>query len=130
VTWSTISGEGLTGAPIGTSTFGGTFDKNWDKGVIYSNYSDYVFFRADATINMPRTGVATFRIGSDDGSRLTLDGAPILDNWREGKYQEKTAKVDLSPGKHRLQMEFFDRTGHARASFDCDHDLLVWEEEE
>ena len=130
VTWFTITGEGIAGATVGTTTLGATFDEKWGKGPVYEKYSDYVGFTAIATINMPRTGMATFRIGSDDGAELLLDNNLIINNNRNGSYVEKSAKINLDPGKHRLAIKYYEFKGSARVSFDCDHDLQVWEEDE
>ncbi len=126
----TVTGDRKFGAPIGRSTLGATFDEDWGTGAVFQTYTDYIAFNATATINMPRTGLATFKIGSDDGARLVLDEQEIVSNWREGHYVEQSAKVLVAPGKHQLLMQYYDVGDRARVSFECDHDLLVWEEDE
>lgn len=58
-------------------------------------------------IKIDRDGVYRFFLHSDDGSRLTLDGKPILNLDHDGGgYQE--AWVNLEAGFHRLEIGFWD----------------------
>jgi len=42
----------------------------------------------------------------------------------------KTVKIDLTPGKHHLRFDYYEKTADARVTFDCDKDLLTWVEYE
>ncbi len=70
--------------------------------------TDYFVTHVIANLNVPVAGDYTFRLTSDDGSRLTLDGELLIDN--DG-LQAPTA-VDgtstLSAGTHSLFIEHFD----------------------
>ncbi|HYE61528.1 MAG TPA: family 16 glycoside hydrolase [Phycisphaerales bacterium] len=53
-----------------------------------------------------------FRLTSDDGSRLRLDGRVIIDH--DGKHAatpSESGAIELSPGRHSLQLEHFDAGG-------------------
>ncbi|HYD01122.1 MAG TPA: PA14 domain-containing protein, partial [Phycisphaerales bacterium] len=65
------------------------------------------------TLTPPRTGYYTFRLTSDDGSRLTLDGALIIDHdGRHGVTARQSAPQALRAGEaRRLRIEHFDSGG-------------------
>lgn len=44
--------------------------------------ADRFSVRAKATLRVPETGQYTFQSGSDDGSKLYLNGDLLIDNWR------------------------------------------------
>jgi len=58
-------------------------------------------------------GLYRFHLAVDDGARLWLDGRLIIDTWRDGDARELTADYALDEGPHHLQLEYFERTGHA-----------------
>jgi uncharacterized membrane protein YidH (DUF202 family) len=130
VTWYTFTPEGKWGAPVGYSTFPATFTYNWDKGKVYEDYGDYICFIATAIINVPRSGPVSFTIGSDDGSKLYIDGQEVIDLWWDHGYITKTAVVNLTPGKHTLTLYYYERTVNAMVSFTADSDVLTWQETE
>jgi hypothetical protein len=118
-------------ALVGTSEFPSTFDNDWGTAAPYGGYVDYIGFGATATINMqrPSGGPVKFTVGGDDGIRLYLDGKVIIDDWnRMNEYRVNTVIVNLTPGKHALWLRYYDWTGAARVSFNCDSDVLEWQE--
>ena len=128
VSWRTITGDLEWGAEVGTSKFCSTFDHDWGDGIIFLGYDDYVGFRATMQVKMERDGPVTFRIGSDDGSELYIDGIKKIDNWGSHMYRTRSTTIDLSQGSHTLTLWYYDLTGVARVSFDCDLDILMWYE--
>jgi mono/diheme cytochrome c family protein len=62
-------------------------------------------------IAIPRDGKYTFRITSDDGSRLYLDGQQLIDHDGIHGGDEKSASVDLKTGDHPLVITFFEAAG-------------------
>lgn len=74
-------------------------------------------------------GVYTFKVGSDDGVRIYVDGvnraltqtsggAPVA-AWGLHSYTEfETAGICLSAGQHDLVIEYFEQSGLSRLSFD------------
>ncbi|MBN2001193.1 DUF2961 domain-containing protein [candidate division KSB1 bacterium] len=59
-------------------------------------------------IKLPRDGMYTFYINSDDGSRLFVDGEQIVDNDLQHALQEKAGQAALAAGLHRLKILFFE----------------------
>jgi hypothetical protein len=126
LTWYTITGAYQWGASVGTSTWGAVFDHDFGSNVLFGGYSDYVGFQATMTINMQRDGPVHFVTGSDDGSKLYVDGELWIDNWGSHAYAEKGVTRDLSKGFHTLTLWYYDIGGAARVSFNCDPDILIW----
>lgn len=65
----------------------------------------------DGMINVPKADVYTFYLGSDDGSRLLIDGQPLLENDGLHSMIERKVTVPLDLGRHRFQVQFFEKTG-------------------
>ena len=63
-------------------------------------------------------GTYTFTLGSDDGSRLFVDGKNVLDRWVDQTYPASlpTVTLGLTSGSHAIVMEYYERTGPARAT--------------
>ena len=61
-------------------------------------------------------GSYTFRLGSDDGSRLYIDGVLVGDWWYDVSYTTRAVTRSLTAGNHTIVMEFYERGGLARAT--------------
>ncbi len=59
---------------------------------------------------VPKTGTYEFFINSDDGSRLFLDGRPILSRWILDAGTAR-ASTPLTEGRHAIVIEFVDNGG-------------------
>jgi len=68
-------------------------------------------FVFEGTLIVPKAGVYTFKLDSDDGSRLTVDGRAVLtlDGLRvRGK--RVAAKVDLAAGRVPIRLDYFQKS--------------------
>jgi chitodextrinase len=65
-------------------------------------------------------GATAFTVTADDGVRLWLDGAILVDAWTDQAATTYKVTRTLAAGKHDLRMEFYENVGRARA-------LLSWE---
>ncbi|WP_250442803.1 family 16 glycoside hydrolase [Actinotalea sp. C106] len=67
-------------------------------------------FRTDvlATLHAPADGEYTFRLTSDDGSRLLLDDQLVVDHDGLHEATAKEGVVSLAAGHHALLVEYFD----------------------
>jgi len=128
VQWKTLTGDLKWGAEVGTSKFSSTFDYNWGDGTIFMGYDDYIGFQATMQVKMQRDGPVTFTVGSDDGVRLYIDGVKEIDDYAQHMYRTRSITIDLSQGTHTLTLWYYEVTGGARVSFDCDSDILMWHE--
>lgn len=71
----------------------------------------HVAVRFWGIIIIPKTELYTFSLGSDDGSRLFIDGKLIVNN--DGLHPMMTASgmAPLSAGAHRVEIQWFNREG-------------------
>jgi hypothetical protein len=58
-------------------------------------------------------GLYRFRATVDDGVRLYVDGALVIDEWRDGGQREVTAERQLAAGNHAVRVEYYERSGNA-----------------
>ncbi len=61
----------------------------------------------------------TFRIVSDDGSILSIDATPIVDNDGAHATQEKSGPVHLVKGTHAISVDYFQGTGNVALQLFC-----------
>lgn len=59
----------------------------------------------------PSSGAYTFRLTSDDGSKLVIDGETVVDNDGLHASVAKTGLVALAKGAHSIEVHYFNRTG-------------------
>jgi hypothetical protein len=60
-------------------------------------------------------GLYRFRVLVDDGMRLWVDGALVIDEWRDGSLREVTAERTLAgAGPHVFWVEYYDNQFDAR----------------
>lgn len=63
-------------------------------------------------LKIERAGEHVFRLASDDGSRLILDGKPLIDNdGRASARPQSSRAIRLEAGMHPLLIEHFDGGG-------------------
>jgi hypothetical protein len=64
-------------------------------------------------IDVPAGGVWTFFTSSDDGSRLKIGSATVVNNDGLHGMVEASGSIALGPGRHAIRIEFFERGGGA-----------------
>ena len=96
------------GAPTATGTTPNAQDA--DHLAIAQVHEKYAI-RWTGAIDVPSTGSYTFYTNSDDGSRLYIDGALVVDNDGLHAVREEQGTVYLTAGCHDLVIEFFENTG-------------------
>lgn len=64
-----------------------------------------------AYLNIPKDGIYAFRLNSDDGSVLWIDGNVIVDNDGEHSNAPKTGYVALKAGLHAVKIGYFEAGG-------------------
>jgi hypothetical protein len=70
-------------------------------------------FRFSGYLDVPKDGLYTFYLTSDDGSRLLIDDQLIVDNDGLHGDIEQRGQVFLQKGKHRLVLPYFQQAGGA-----------------
>ena len=72
---------------------------------------DHFAFRFSGFVNVPEAGSWRFTTESDDGSRLYVDGRLVVDNWGDHGPRERAGEVTLTPGRHAIEVEMYERGG-------------------
>jgi beta-glucosidase len=82
---------------------------------------DWYSVRWSGALTVPAAGVKRLGVEGNDGYRLFVDGALLIDNWRKQSYGARLADVNFAPGsRHDIRLEFFESVGNARVK-------LVWD---
>lgn len=58
-------------------------------------------------INLPQAGTYTFRLSSDDGSKLFIDGREVIDNDGIHGLSSVDGEVQLAAGIHDVRVQYF-----------------------
>ncbi len=62
-------------------------------------------------VEIPETGLQTFFINSDDGSKLYINDELIIDHDGDHSAIKKTGQTILAAGKHKIRVEYFEAGG-------------------
>jgi YVTN family beta-propeller protein len=118
------TGTGLTGAYFNNVTLTGTpvltrveaVNFSWGSKspggkVTTNNFS----VRWTGTFIAPSTGTYRFQTYSDDGARLWVDGAPVINGWTDhAGTLTSAAGLNLTAGQRvTIRLEYYDRSGAA-----------------
>ncbi len=96
-------------------------DYDWGLGSPAPEVSaDYFSARWTRYIDVPSPATYRFTATSDDGVRVWLDGALIINQWSDGPARTVRADRTLSAGHHLIIVEFYERTGYAVIRFSWD----------
>jgi hypothetical protein len=116
---TTISGLFYTHSPGDKSTLDSVDFSKPERSGIIANFlltpkvqEDFFWFRFDGYLFLTTAGSYQFRVSSDDGSRLTLDGVKIIDN--NGIHfltSVSSAAQTLADGAHRITVDYYDHSG-------------------
>merc|ERR1719487_1793898 len=74
-------------------------------------YTDRFAVRFTGALNIEEKNLYFFRLWSDDGSRLFIDGKKIVDNDGLHGRRAKEGSLELDKGPHSLLVEFFENGG-------------------
>ena len=102
----------LSGAPVLTRVDSNVaadwHDRSPGPGVSANQWSA----RWTGTITAPASGEYTFGLTSDDGSRLFVNGALKIDNWRNQGPTTETGQVALTAGQAvQIEVDFYQAGG-------------------
>lgn len=86
---------------------------SWADGPIWPGGSvDNASVRWVGNVTVSATGPWTFFVASDDGCRLWIDGALVMDDWRP-RWDETAWTGTLSKGRHAITLEYEEIGGNA-----------------
>jgi LysM repeat protein len=58
-----------------------------------------------------------FNVTVDDGVRMWVDGALIIDQWHDSAPQHYSAARDLATGNHKIKIDYYQNQGGAQIKF-------------
>jgi hypothetical protein len=117
--WDTeyYANPNLQGTPVITRKDGATIDFQWGLGAPNPCLpADGFSVRWTQTLDF-QAGVYEFSTTSDDGSRVFVDGVPVLDNWVDQASVAHTAVRDMTSGPHTVVVEYYENGGLAQMQF-------------
>ncbi|MEU9735895.1 ricin-type beta-trefoil lectin domain protein [Streptomyces sp. NPDC048002] len=83
---------------------------DWSSAAEFGLESNFVT-HVIANLDVPSAGAHTFRLTSDDGSRLWIDDQLVIDHDGLHGAEPKDGAVQLSAGYHSVRIEHFERDG-------------------
>ncbi|MGK3208542.1 family 16 glycoside hydrolase [Amycolatopsis sp. MEPSY49] len=92
---------------------------NWSSTADFG-VGDFFVSEVTGNIAIATAGTHQFRLTSDDGSRLSIDGQPVITNDGLHGSAAVTGSVPLTTGYHALRIEHFDNAGEQQL-------LLEWQ---
>jgi hypothetical protein len=72
-----------------------------------NNRFEWFAIRYDGTFSVKTDGVYDFRIVSDDGAKVYVDNALLIDNDGLHATKSTNGKVRLAPGLHAIRVDYF-----------------------
>lgn len=90
---------------------------DWSTGINNLGQPLYFGIRWTGRIYIPTTGSYTFYTQSDDGVRVWIDGAQIINNWTlHATTEDASAPMALTGGTYiNITMEYFENAGYSVA---------------
>jgi hypothetical protein len=90
----------------------------WDDGApVYGLGTEHWSARFEGCLPVTEAGSFRVAVGSDDGSRVFVNGQPVVDHWFRHGLVFKEASMDLPRGVHLVRVEYFDFTRAANLVF-------------
>ena len=133
VHWYVMRESGIYGDKVGLETFPFDFNYDWGEGIVYKGYKDHIGFKAYCELYIPEDGEFYFKVGSNNGFSLLIDGEEALESWKlfvdeEVGYREAETYKFLSRGFHKLELHYYEWGGGAKISFkfSAPNDTLFW----
>ncbi|MEV5333785.1 family 16 glycoside hydrolase [Streptomyces werraensis] len=77
----------------------------------FGGFADNFVSQVTGNVHVPAAGAYTFRLTSDDGSRLLIDDQVVIDHDGLHGAEPKDGTVELTEGMHALRIDHFERGG-------------------
>ncbi len=113
-----FAGTALEGTPVLVNEVD-RIDFDPDDGVAPAEGLGHEFYsiRWTAEVSLPAAGKYDVMTNADDGIRVFLDGAKVLDDWSDHAPRTRRQTVSLDKGRHRIVVEYYQGTLGAIAQF-------------
>jgi hypothetical protein len=106
----------LAGAPARTEQ-AAEINFDWGAGSPGAGVNADRFSARYTTTKTFTAGLYAFRVRSDDGVRLWVDGQLVLDRWVPRSATLDEVVLQLSAGMHQIRLEYFEEGGLAELKF-------------
>ncbi len=70
--------------------------------------TNYFAAKFTGTITVPESGLWTFKLGSDAGARLIIDGTTVIDDDANHSFRFKPGSINLTSGRHRIEVQYME----------------------
>jgi len=90
------------------SNISGVADKFTIENTNTDNYFGYQYY---GYIKVPKDGIYTFYLLSNDGSRLFIDGVELIENEANHGSIEEPGRIALKKGLHHIKVKYFQCGG-------------------
>jgi len=111
-----FKGVGFAGKPLRVVNGETAYDFNWETDGD-KKWEAPFSLRWTGYMNIERAGLYKVALESDDGSWLTIDDTPIIDNGGDHPVIKMSRTVNLSAGYHKFELKYFDTMGGAVLHF-------------
>ncbi len=112
-----FANRSLSGSPVLIRCEGWPIRHDWSGGSPGGGVPDDGFSARWTGRARIEAGAYTFIARADDGIRVWLDSALILDGWRDQPPTEYRVTRDVSAGEHDIRVEYYENGGGALAEF-------------
>ncbi|MBI3961106.1 MAG: LysM peptidoglycan-binding domain-containing protein [Chloroflexi bacterium] len=102
----------LSGTPVETRV-DGKIHFDWGAGSPSAAVNSDDFSALWTSINSFEAGTYRFMTTADDGVRVYVDGALVIDNWKVQPAAESSGEIALTAGSHTVQVRYFEESGLA-----------------
>lgn len=112
--WTALyyNNKDLSGSPVDTR-LDPKINFDWGTGSPSGAVNSDRFSVLWTSINSFDAATYKFTSTSDDGVRVYVDGALVIDDWNVHPATEKSGEIALSAGNHTVQVRYFEDTGVA-----------------
>lgn len=100
-------------------------DSVWTRSAPRGFPEDNFSIRWDTCLVLQSPMQVKFVLGSDDGSRLKVDGETMISQWSTHAFETKEKTLDLPKGVHFLEVEYFEEYGGAQMTLTTDPKVLT-----
>lgn len=108
----------LTGSPA-ISRSENSLNHDWGDGAPDAILNKDLFSaRWTRSVNFPASSSYRFTATTDDGMRVWVDNALIIDSWWDSQAHTVTADIYLTAGDHAIKVEYYEAGGKAIAKLD------------
>ncbi|MEZ6137180.1 MAG: PA14 domain-containing protein [Pirellulaceae bacterium] len=94
--------------------------ETYDLDIAASGRQENFGARFETIIVLPKNANYKFHLGSDDGSRLFVDGEQLIDNDGVHPMSFKTETKQLPAGRTRFAAEYFEKGGEEVLQLDTE----------